>query len=114
MKKGKKFNRYNSLIIIMVAILSVIVTKLYYLQVYNGQYYKAKAILADNTHKISIEAARGFITDKNGITLANETPGYNLTYTDTTKSSKELFAKLLPMMTLLLKNQPLEIMFNLQ
>ena len=94
MKKGKKFNRYNSLIIIMVAILSVIVTKLYYLQVYNGQYYKAKATLADNTHKISIEAPRGLITDKNGITLANETPGYNLTYTDTTKSSKELFANL--------------------
>jgi penicillin-binding protein 2 len=94
MKKGTKFNRYNSLLIIMIAIFSVIIGKLYYLQVYNGQYYKDKATVAENTHKISIEAPRGLITDKNGITLAKETPGYNLTYTDTTNSSKQLFENL--------------------
>ncbi|MGH4121209.1 penicillin-binding transpeptidase domain-containing protein [Clostridium sp.] len=94
MEKTKKFTRYNSLIIIMVIIFSVILAKLYYLQVYKGQYYKDKATIASNTHKITIEAPRGLILDKNGITLAKEVPGYNLSYTDTSKSNKQLFTTL--------------------
>ena len=43
MEKGEKFNRYNVLLVIMVAIFSTIIVKLYYLQVLNGQYYKDKA-----------------------------------------------------------------------
>ncbi|MGH4140264.1 peptidoglycan D,D-transpeptidase FtsI family protein [Clostridium sp.] len=105
MKKRKKFNRYNSLLIIMIAIFSAIVAKLYYLQIYNGQYYKDKATIANNTHKISIEAPRGLITDKNGITLANETPGYNLTYTDTTKSNEQLFSNLQEVFSILDENK---------
>ncbi len=108
MKKRKKFNRYNSLLIIMVAIFSTIVAKLYYLQVYNGQYYKDKATIANNTHKISIEAPRGLITDKNGITLANETPGYNLTYTDTTKSNEQLFSNLQEVFNILDENKEVQ------
>jgi penicillin-binding protein 2 len=91
MEKGKKFNRYNALLIIMIAIFLAIGAKLYFLQIYNGQYYKDKATAAANTHKITVVAPRGLITDKNGINLANEVPGYNLTYTDTTKSNLQLF-----------------------
>ncbi|MBU3114077.1 peptidoglycan D,D-transpeptidase FtsI family protein [Clostridium lacusfryxellense] len=92
MKKRKKFNRYNVLLIIMVVIFSVIGVKLYYLQVFNGEYYKNKATAAANTHKITVVAPRGLITDKNGINLANEIPGYNITYTNTEKSNLQLFA----------------------
>ncbi len=108
MGKGKKFNRYNSLLIIMVAIFSVIIAKLYYLQVYNGEFYKDKATIASNTHKVTIEAPRGLITDKNGINLANEVPGYNLTYTDTTKSNKQLFTTLQKVFKILDENKELE------
>ena len=108
MGKGKKFNRYNSLLIIMLAIFSAIIAKLYYLQVYNGDFYKAKATIASNTHKVTVEAPRGLITDKNGINLANEVPGYNLTYTDTTISNKQLFTTLQKVFKILDENKELE------
>ena len=48
-----------------------------------------------NAHKvITIEAPRGLITDKNGIKLATEVQGYNLTYTDTTKAGTQVFTTL--------------------
>jgi len=78
----------------MAVIFLTIGAKLYYLQVFNGQYYKDLATVAANTHKITIEAPRGLITDKNGINLANEVPGYNLTYTDTVKSNTQIFIML--------------------
>ncbi|MBU3160699.1 cell division protein FtsI [Clostridium frigoris] len=88
MEKRKKFGRHNALLIIMVAIFSAIGVRLYYLQVYNGEYYKDKANA--NAHKgIAIGAPRGLITDKNGIKLAKELPGYNITYTDTSNTTKD-------------------------
>ncbi|MCB2292761.1 cell division protein FtsI [Clostridium algoriphilum] len=93
MEKEKKFSRYNVLVVIMIAIFLTIIGKLYYLQVLNGKYYKDTA----NTEAlkvITVEAPRGLITDKNGINLANEVVGYNLTYTDTAKASLELFTTL--------------------
>jgi len=92
--RKKKFNRTNALLIIMAVIFLTIGAKLYFLQVFNGQYYKDLATIAANTHKITIEAPRGLITDKNGINLANEVPGYNLTYTDTVKSNTQIFIML--------------------
>ena len=108
MEKGKKFNRYNVLLIIMVAIFSAIGAKLYFLQVFNGQYYKEKATAAANTHKITVVAPRGLITDKNGINLANEVPGYNLTYTDTTNSNKQLFTILQKVFKILDENKEVQ------
>ncbi|HEY8805066.1 MAG TPA: penicillin-binding transpeptidase domain-containing protein [Clostridium sp.] len=93
MEKGKKFNRYNVLVVIMLAIFSIIIASLYNLQVLNGQYYKNTA----NTEAlkvITIEAPRGLITDKNGINLATEVVGYNLSYTDTTKAGTQIFTTL--------------------
>ncbi|MCB2295140.1 cell division protein FtsI [Clostridium algoriphilum] len=80
MDKKNKLNRYTGLVVIMITVFSIIGVKLYYLQVINGQHYKDKANA--NAHKdITVEAPRGLITDKNGIELATEVPGYNLTYT---------------------------------
>ena len=94
MKKKKKFNRYNALIVIMVVMFTTIGVRLYYLQIFMGQYYKEAATIATNTHRITIEAPRGLITDKNGINLAYEVPGYSLTYTDTTQSNTQIFTSL--------------------
>ena len=93
MKKEKKFSRYNVLFIIMIAIFLIIGTKLYSLQVINGQNYLDEANA--NAHKvITVEAPRGLIIDKNGLKLASEVLGYNLTYTDTAKASTQVFATL--------------------
>jgi len=102
MEMGKKFNRHNALLVIMVIIFLIIGVKLFYLQVLNGQYYKDKAIA--NTQKITIEAPRGLITDKNGIGLATEVPGYNITYTDSAKSEKQVFNTLEKVFEILDKN----------
>ena len=88
MEKGKKFNRNNVLIVIMVAIFSTIGVKLYFLQVINGEYYKDESKNISARKLIAIKAPRGLITDKNGISLATEVLGYNLTYTDTANTDK--------------------------
>ena len=93
MEKHKKFTRYTAVIILMIAILSIIGAKLFYLQVLKGQYYKDTA-KARSYKAITVEAPRGIMTDKNGIKLATEVLGYNLTYTDTTKTSTQVFSTL--------------------
>jgi len=103
MEKEKKFNRHNVLLIIMVAIFLIIGLRLYYLQVLNGQYYKNEAN-ANANKVITVEAPRGLITDKNGINLANEVLGYNLTYTDTTQASTHIFATLQKVFSILDEN----------
>ncbi|MGH4138244.1 peptidoglycan D,D-transpeptidase FtsI family protein [Clostridium sp.] len=93
MESEKKFNRYNVLYVIMAVVFSLIIAKLFTIQVLNGQYYKDLA--ETKTHNIlTVEAPRGLITDKNGIGLATEVPGYNLTYTDTAKADLEIFTTL--------------------
>lgn len=93
MKNGKKFNRYTDLVVLMIALFSIIGIKLYYLQVSNGQYYNNLATSAADK-LITIEAPRGLITDKNGISLATEVQSYNLTFTDTANASTKLFTTL--------------------
>ena len=91
-KKRNKFNRFNVLLIIMAVIFSTIGAKLFCLQGLDGKYYKDQANANANAHKlITIEAPRGLITDKNGISLATEVLGYNLTYTDTANTNTHLF-----------------------
>ncbi|MDD3223814.1 MAG: penicillin-binding transpeptidase domain-containing protein [Clostridium sp.] len=93
-RKFKKiFNRYTVLVFIMIALFATIVWKLYSLQVSSGQYYSDTA--NTNSHKlIPVTAPRGYITDKNGVKLATDVQSYELTYTDTTESNKQLFKTL--------------------
>jgi len=103
MEKAKKFNRFNVLLIIMVVIFSIIIAKLYYLQVLNGKKYR-KMANANAQKVITVVAPRGLITDKNGINIANETLAYNLTYTDTDKAGKQIFTTLQKIFRLLDEN----------
>jgi len=93
MKPIKKYDRYTALVVFMVVVLSAISVKLYYLQIISGQYYLDTA-KARSYKAITVEAPRGIITDKNGINLAAEVLGYNLTYTDTPKTSPQVFTTL--------------------
>ena len=100
MEKEKKFTRYNALFVIMLALFSVIIVKLYYLQVLNGKYYKTAANA--NAHKvITVEAPRGLIIDKNGIDLANDVLSYNITYTESANASSKVFTTLQKVFTIL-------------
>ena len=81
----------------MLVLFTSIGAKLYYLQVYKGQYYKDEAQTLNSAKLVTVDAPRGLITDKNGIKLATEVLGYNLTYTSTTDTGKDntqLFATL--------------------
>ena len=40
LKKEKKFNRYNVLVVIMIALFLIIGGRLYYLQAFKGKYYR--------------------------------------------------------------------------
>ncbi|MBU3201937.1 cell division protein FtsI [Clostridium estertheticum] len=111
MEKKKKFNRYNILYIIMIAIFLAIGAKLYYLQVFKGDYYKAEAETINSAKLVTVAAPRGLITDKNGIKLATEVPSYNLTYTSTTdtgKDNKQLFATLQKVFKILDENKEVQ------
>ena len=103
LKKGKKFNRFNILFVIMIAIFSIIIVRLYDIQVVHGQYYKDIA-KAKAHNIITVEAPRGLITDKNGIGLATEVPGYNLTYTDTPEAGTQIFTTIQKVFKLLDEN----------
>ena len=81
----------------MLVMFTSIGAKLYYLQVYKGQYYKEEAKILNSAKLVTVDAPRGLITDKNGIKLATEALSYNLTYTSTTNAGKDntqLFATL--------------------
>jgi penicillin-binding protein 2 len=93
MKEGKKINRFNVLLVIMVAIFSLIISRLYYIQILNGQYYK-DIVKATAHNIITVESPRGLITDKNGIGLATEVPGYNLIYKDSAETDTRIFTTL--------------------
>jgi len=106
MKKEKKFTRYTVLFIIMIIAFSVIIGKLFYLQVINGKKYKNMA-KANVQRIITVVAPRGLIKDKNGINIANETLSYNLTYTNTNtdKDDPQIFITLQKIFKLLDENK---------
>lgn len=92
-KKKKKivFNRYILLVLAMIIVFSLLGTKLYDLQISNGQFYSESA--NNKAHKeIAQIAPRGIITDKNGTELATNVQSYDITYTETDENDKKFFS----------------------
>lgn len=79
-KKKKKISRYTVLNIIMLALFTIIMAKLLYIQVYKHEDYKEKADIS-STRFISEKAPRGKIYDSEGNVLATNIQTYTLTYT---------------------------------
>ncbi|WP_195262699.1 MULTISPECIES: penicillin-binding transpeptidase domain-containing protein [unclassified Clostridium] len=79
-KKKKKISRYTVLNIIMLALFTVIMSKLIYIQIYKHEDYKEKADIS-STRFISEKAPRGKIYDSEGNVLATNIQTYTLTYT---------------------------------
>ncbi|GEP63164.1 penicillin-binding protein [Clostridium beijerinckii] len=89
-KKKKKISRYTVLSIIMIAIFSVIILKLLYIQVFNYDEYKDKADVT-STRFISEKAPRGKIYDDKGNVLATNIQTYTITYTETKDADKQFY-----------------------
>ncbi|MGM0508185.1 MAG: penicillin-binding protein 2 [Fusobacteriota bacterium] len=72
-------DRMNIIIVLVIIAYSVIGIRLFYLQVYKGEYYKNMA--ENNRVKIKrLEPPRGKIYDRNGELLATNVAGYRLVY----------------------------------
>jgi penicillin-binding protein 2 len=89
-KKERKFTRYTALIVIMIIIFTAIASKLFILQILNGETYKEKAN-NKSIREIPDPAPRGNILDKNGAVLASSTRTYILIYNQTDESDKYFF-----------------------
>ncbi|SHE66119.1 peptidoglycan D,D-transpeptidase FtsI family protein [Clostridium fallax] len=89
-KKKKPINRYSVLIGIMFGIFSVILLRLLYLQVYKYNDYKDKANTAARRF-LAEKAPRGKIYDSSDNLLATNKQTYNITFTETDKSTKDFF-----------------------
>ncbi|MDD6794581.1 MAG: penicillin-binding transpeptidase domain-containing protein [Clostridiaceae bacterium] len=89
-KRRKKPSRYNTFIIIMAIIFTVISIKLLYIQVFKHDDYVDKANTTA-TKTISAKAPRGTIYDCNGNALARNKQTYTVTYTSTVEADKNLY-----------------------
>ncbi|MCM8710368.1 penicillin-binding transpeptidase domain-containing protein [Clostridium sp. SYSU_GA19001] len=90
-KKKKNFNRFTSLIIIMILVFASIISRLTVLQIVKADEYKDKANSQSIT-EVQEYAPRGPILASDGKTqLATNVQSYNLTFTETTDSSTSFF-----------------------
>ncbi|ERI90099.1 penicillin-binding protein dimerization domain protein, partial [Clostridiales bacterium oral taxon 876 str. F0540] len=91
MKKKKKiFNRYISLLIIMILIFTAIISRLTILQVVKADEYKDKANTKAVT-EIAENAPRGQILDNTGTVLATNKQSYNVTFAETEDSLNSFY-----------------------
>lgn len=87
---------FKSVMVIALIILSILIIRLFELQLLKGQYYKE---LSTDNHirSVMIPAPRGIITDRNGIVLADNTPAFNvsLVYAEFDMANYQILAELL-------------------
>src|SRR5262245_4307804 len=69
--------RLDVLLLIVLAIFSLFVARLCWMQVINHETY-AEAALQNRLRRLPIKAPRGRILDRNGIVLTSSRPSYNI------------------------------------
>ncbi|GAA0177354.1 penicillin-binding transpeptidase domain-containing protein [Clostridium sediminicola] len=89
-KKKKKEYRYFSFSVIVLMIFVAIISRLVFLQVYKGEYYREVAVNRTNRDFEEI-APRGSIFDSNGVVLAQDVQGFSVTYTKTEESEENFY-----------------------
>lgn len=89
--KGKRFNRYTGLLIVMVLVFSLLINEMVNLQIIHGDEYYARANV-EFIKNIDNAAPRGEIIDAKGTVLATSVQSYNLIYVDTTDARKLLYS----------------------
>ncbi|WP_202081084.1 peptidoglycan D,D-transpeptidase FtsI family protein [Caldalkalibacillus salinus] len=74
--------RLNILFLVTFVLFSALVFRLGFLQIVHGEEYR-EMTERQNAQRISVEAPRGWMLDRNGEVLVYNTPVYTLTYTET-------------------------------
>ncbi|MDV4149981.1 penicillin-binding transpeptidase domain-containing protein [Clostridium sp. AL.422] len=102
-KKKKKISRYTVLNIIMIALFTIFISKLVYIQVYKHEDYKERADIS-STRLISENAPRGKIYDSDGNVLASNIQTYTLTYTKPSDENENFYATMDKVFNILSEN----------
>lgn len=82
--KKRKKGRFDALMYIVIAIFVILVTRLFYLQIVEGEYYHSKAE-GNRLRMLSVTAARGIMYDRNGQILVGSRPAYTVSIMPTDK-----------------------------
>ena len=80
-KKNKK-GRFDALMYIVSAIFVILIIRLFYLQIMDGEYYHTKAE-GNRLRMVSVTAARGVMYDRNGQIVAGSRPAYTVSIVPT-------------------------------
>lgn len=100
-----KFTRVTAFTIIIFFIFILLASRLFYLQILNGDYYRSVAE-ANAEREIVELAPRGEILDRNGVKIATNVQSYNITYTMSKKkkNDNEINKTLAETVNILIKN----------
>lgn len=85
-KKGKR-NRFDALVYAGIAIFFILGSRVFFLQIVEGEYYRSKAE-GNRLRVLTITAARGLMYDRNGQILVGSRPSYNVHMMPTGKKVK--------------------------
>jgi penicillin-binding protein 2 len=89
-KKRKEFNRYTTIVLIMILVFASIVSRLAFLQIVKADEYKDKANTKAIT-EVQEFAPRGEILDSSGSVFATNIQSYNLTFAETEDGTKYFY-----------------------
>lgn len=101
----KKYTRMTAYTVITILIFALLSTRLLYIQVIKGDYYRSIAEASAEKEILEL-APRGDILDKNGKKIATNTQTYNITYTcsQKKKSNDEINKILINTVNIIIKN----------
>lgn len=98
-------NRCFYVTLLLIIVMSVMVGRLYKLQIIDGSMYRNKALTTiDNTTKLPLDAPRGNIYDRNGILLATTRKSYKVQMVNVDNPQEERNAMYLALMNLFIEN----------
>lgn len=80
--------RLNILFLVTFVMFSALIFRLGFLQIVQGEEYREKSE-RQSVRKVSVEAPRGWIMDRNGEVLVQNVPVFTATYTETVSQSEE-------------------------
>lgn len=98
-------NRCFYVSLLLVIVMTVIIGRLYKLQIVDGSMYKRKALTTiDSTTKLAVDAPRGNIYDRNGILLATTRKSYKVQMVNIDNPQEERNAMYLELINILQQN----------
>ncbi len=100
--KKNKTGRFDVFVYVVIVVFLVLIARLVYLQIIEGEYYQSKAE-GNRLRMVSMTAARGIMYDRNGQILVGSRPAYTVSIMPT---GKEIDEKTLISLASLLKTIP--------